>query len=288
MTLPPALIERSLSKLGLSARPEPTWPGLKTIYAAWCLKVPFDNVRKLIHLRRGNCGALPGDAADEFFEAWLRHGTGGTCWAGNGALQSLLRSLGFDARRGLGTMLVTANLPPNHGTVLVSCERDRYLVDASMLHGEPLRLDEHAATSIAHPAWGVACLVREGQWSIRWRPLHATDGLDCRIEQLDVSEQSFSERHEQSRGWGPFNYAVYARVNRADAALGTAFGQRVDLVASGRVVQCTLPPEQRAQFLIEELGMDEGLITQLPPDLPTPPPPESAAARRLGGKLLAR
>jgi N-hydroxyarylamine O-acetyltransferase len=281
MTLPPALIERIMEKLGLSAQPQPTWPALKVIYAAWCLKVPFDNVRKLIHLRRGDCGALPGDAADEFFEAWLRHGTGGTCWAGNGALQALLHSLGFDARRGLATMLVTANLPPNHGTVVVHCERDRYLVDASMLHSEPLRLDEQATTAIAHPAWGVACMFREGQWRIRWRPLHDTDGLDCRIEQLEVPEESFRERHEMSRGWGPFNYAAYARVNGAAGVVGTAFGQRVELLTSGSVVQRTLPPEQRAQFLIEELGMDERLIALLPPDLPTPPPPESAAARRL-------
>jgi len=42
--------------------------------------VPFDNVRKLIHVKSGKAGPLPGGTAEDFFTAWLRHGTGGTCW----------------------------------------------------------------------------------------------------------------------------------------------------------------------------------------------------------------
>ena len=44
------LLEQVLSKLGLADRPAPTLDGLQMLYAAWCRKVPFDNVRKLIHL----------------------------------------------------------------------------------------------------------------------------------------------------------------------------------------------------------------------------------------------
>jgi N-hydroxyarylamine O-acetyltransferase len=280
MTLAPALLERVLSKLGFSARPEPTWESLKAIYGAWCQKVPFDNVRKLIHLRRGDAGALPGDTADDFFAAWLLHGTGGTCWAGNGALQVLLNSLDFAAHRGLATMLVAANVPPNHGTVIVELERRRYVVDAAILHGEPLPLEEDAATRVAHAAWGVICAMDAGQWRIRWRPLHAIDGLECRIEQLQVAASSFHEWHERSRPWSPFNYALYARRNRGTAVLGTAFGQRIEFDATGGVVQRGMPAGQRAPFLVEELGMDEALIAQLPADLATPAPPQSAAARR--------
>jgi arylamine N-acetyltransferase len=278
--LSPVLLERVLTGLGFAVRPAPTWHGLKQLYAAWCARVPFDNVRKLIHLHSREPGALPGDTPAEFFEAWLRHGTGGTCWAGNGALHTLLRALDFEAERGLATMLMVPNLPPNHGSVVVACERRRYLVDASILHGEPLPLEEHAPSSIEHPAWGVQCSVRAGQWFIHWRPLHRADGLDCRIEALRVNRQSFHERHEDSRAWSPFNFALYARTNRNGAVLGTAFGQRVEIDAGGAVRQRALPPAQRTQFLIEELHMDPALIARLPPDLPTPPPPGSAAARR--------
>jgi hypothetical protein len=91
--------------------------------------------------------------------------------------------------------------------------------------------------------------------------------VDCRIERLVTSALSFHERHERSRGWSPFNYALYARLNRGSTVLGTAFGQRVELDAEGSVWAGPLPAAERAQLLIEPL------------DLPTPPPPQSASAR---------
>ena len=55
------LLEQVLSKLGLAERPAPTLEGLQRLYAAWCRKVPFDNVRKLIHFHSHASGPLPGD-----------------------------------------------------------------------------------------------------------------------------------------------------------------------------------------------------------------------------------
>src|SRR4029453_12915515 len=75
------LLEQVLSRLGLAERPAPTLDGLQTLYAAWCRKVPFDNVRKLIHIHNHDPGPLPGDDSTDFFDAWLTYGTGGTCWA---------------------------------------------------------------------------------------------------------------------------------------------------------------------------------------------------------------
>ena len=271
-SLAPDLIERVLTRLGLRARPDPTsLGGLAQVYGAWCREVPFDNVRKLIHLRRGGTGPLPGDEPRDFFEAWLRYGAGGTCWAGNGALQALLQSLGFIARRGLGTMLVNPSMSPNHGTVVVECEGGRYVVDASILHGEPLALETGAATAVEHPAWGVRCTTREGRWVIRWRPLHAPEGIECRIERLQVND--FHERHERTRPWSPFNYSVYARRNREDAVIGVAFGRRVEIGDEGVDIGEGLAAAARARFLIEELGLHEALVAQLPEDLSLPPPP---------------
>src|SRR5262249_21373960 len=99
--LPPSLLERVLESLSFTERPAPSRGGLRAISAAWCQHIPFDTVRKLIHVRAGNPGPLPGHNSTDFFEAWLQHGTGGTCWAGAGPLQSFLGSLGFDAVRGI-------------------------------------------------------------------------------------------------------------------------------------------------------------------------------------------
>jgi arylamine N-acetyltransferase len=278
-TLSMDLLERVLMKLGWSDHPAPTLDNLRTLYAAWCRKVPFDNVRKLIHVQNHDPGPLPGDDAADFFEAWLTYGTGGTCWAGNGALQTLLVSLGFPARRGMGTMLVAPHLPPNHGTVLVTYDATHYVVDASILHGEPLRLDEYAPTGVAHPTWGVQCSKRDGYWHIQWRPLHMPNGLDCRIDHLYVTRETFKERHEQTRPWSPFNYELYARLIRDDAIVGTTSGQRVEINSTGGVVQKPLEGDDRIRLLVDELGMKEEIVRRLPRDTPTPPPPWSRTTR---------
>lgn len=267
------LLERVLMRLGFSRPPEPTLAGLEALYAAWCQKVPFDNVRKLIHLHAGDPGPLPGDDSTDFFQAWLSYGTGGTCWAGNGGLHAVLSSLGFDAVRGLGTMLVSPNTPPNHGTVVVTLDETRYVVDASILHGEPLRLDESVPTAVTHPAWGVQCSRRDATWFIRWRPAHNWDGLDCRLDDLHVGRETFRERHEQTRPWSLFNYELYARRLIDDCMVGTTGGHRVEFDGAGAATRTPLTAEERIGFLVDEIGMSEEITRRLPPDTPTPPPP---------------
>ncbi|MEP6884667.1 MAG: arylamine N-acetyltransferase [Gammaproteobacteria bacterium] len=282
MDLPEDLVDRVLAKLELARRPEPTLEGLHAVYSSWCRRVPFDNIRKLIHVRRQDPGVLPGDDARDFFDGWIRYGAGGTCWAGNGALCALLRALGFDARRAVGTMLVAADLPPNHGSTTAVFDGRRYLVDASILHDEPLLLDEHAPPGeralgvAAIPAWNAACRLLDGHWYVRWRPLHKPEGIDCRIDQFDSQAATFRQRHEQSRGWSPFNYELHVRMNRGTSVIGSAFGQRMEIDESGRAGQCLLPARDRIRFLVEEIGIHEELAAMVPPDVPTPRPPSAA------------
>lgn len=275
-----ALFERILERLGLARPPAPDLDGLAAVYAAWAGAVPFDNLRKLIHVASGDRGRLPGDSAPEFFTAWLRWGTGGTCWAGNGALCALLRRLGFDAARGVGTMMVAPDLPPNHGTVVVTLAGQPYLVDASMLFAAPLALASERTTAVDHPAWGVRCEQRDGRWHVRWRPLHSPGGIDCRIEALQATPGDFARFHEDTRGWSPFNYQVYLRRNHGAAAVGLAFGERITLDASGGVSRRPLDDAERRRVLVEEMGIAAELVARLPADRPTPPPPTSRTAQR--------
>jgi N-hydroxyarylamine O-acetyltransferase len=237
-------------------------------------------VRKLIHVRAGDPGPLPGDTPDDHFDAWLAHGAGGTCWAGNGALHALLRAVGFDAVRGLATMLVAPDLPPNHGSVAVRLEGRLHLVDASILHGEPLRLEKEQATEVAHPAWGVRCTPEGERWRIRWRPLHLPDGLDCRIESLGASAEEFHALHEATRAWSPFNFQLSARLLRGDTVVGVGLGRRGEIDAEGRMHQAPLDGAERDRHLTDTLGMSAEIVAALPPDVPTPPPPGSRSAAR--------
>lgn len=269
------LSERVLERLGFDRRPDPTPESLRALYAEWCRRVPFDNVRKLIHVRSGNSGPLPGSTATDFLENWLQHGTGGTCWSGAGACHALLRSLGFDAARVIGTMMVAPNLPPNHGSVRVRFEAETYLVDCSILHNEPLRLDEHAETEVPHPAWGVRCSRKDGRWFVSWRPLHKLEGLDCRLEDFGLPHEEFARRHEQTRAWSPFNYQTAARLNRDSQVVGIGFGNAVVLDEAANATSRPVSHEERNRFLIETIGISEEMVEKLPADIPTPPPPGS-------------
>jgi arylamine N-acetyltransferase len=273
------LQERILARLGLGQFPEPTLAGLRALYAAWCRRVPFDNVRKMIHVRAQKAGPLPGSEPAEFFAAWLRFGTGGTCWPAAGAWHALLTSLNFAAVRGVGTMLVAPDLPPNHGSVLVAFGPGRYLVDCSMLHGEPLLLDEESETGVAHGAWGVRCSRRDGRWHVQWRPLHKVDGFECRFERFGAGLDEFWKTYQQTRAWSPFNYEVTARLNRADDVVGIAFGHAVSLHANGTVSRAAVPQPERRRVLLEQIGLSEEIVSQLPDDITTPPPPGSKTAQ---------
>ena len=273
------LLERVLARLGFADHPEPSFEKLCAIYSAWCQRVPFDNVRKLIHLRSGDGGPLPGHTPAEFFEAWLKHGAGGTCWPGANAFHALLSSLGFRVDRVIGTMLVAPNLPPNHGSVRVAFGEKHYLVDASIIHGEPLRLDRTSETRVVHPSWGVRGERRDGRWHVWWRPLHRVDGFECRLESFGASQASFNECYEQTRRWSPFNFEVTARLNRDDRVVGVAYGREISLEGDGSVRNAPASHAVRTRVLVEQLGMSEELVSQLPEDIPTPPPPWSRTAQ---------
>jgi N-hydroxyarylamine O-acetyltransferase len=271
------LVERVLTKLGFSRAPAVDLPGLSALYDAWCRSVPFDNIRKLIHVRSANPAVLPGDDPTEFFEAWLAHGTGATCWAGNGALTELLLAVGFDAERAVATMMVAPNLPPNHGSVAVRLDGERYLVDASILHVDPLPM---RPGTIEHPAWGVAARNDDGFFTVAWRALQLEAPLDCRVNRVGATVEEFRAFHEATRTWSPFNFELHFRKVVGAGVIGAALGQKLHIGADGSVVRVPITGQERMQFLVDECGISEEVASRVPPDMKTPPPPGSRSARR--------
>jgi len=278
--LPPDLIERVLARLGFSTRPAADRAGLAALYAAWCSRIPFDNVRKLIALRAGDPGRLPGDEPRDFLEAWLVDGAGGTCWAMHGAWTELLVACGFRARRGLATMLVAPDIPPNHATTSVALEGRTLLVDACIQHGEPLVLDPRRETAIAHPAYGVQARPDGARSIVRWRSPFAPGGMDCRIESLESDAATYRAYHEGTRGWSPFNFSLFVRAPRRGGVVLAVRGERIEIDASGGESRAPLGGEERVRFLVDEVGLAESLARRVPEDVPTPPPPGSETARR--------
>jgi N-hydroxyarylamine O-acetyltransferase len=108
--------------------------------------------------------------------------------------------------------------------------------------------------------------------------------LECslyRLETFDAPHALFSELHERTRVWSPFNYELYVRRNAGDAVIGIARGKRVGFDASGRFHRQPLDARHRIRCLVEEFGVAEELARRLPADRPTPPPPGSRKAHRL-------
>jgi N-hydroxyarylamine O-acetyltransferase len=276
-----SLVNRVLSKLEIDA-PVTDLPGLAAVYHAWCRKIPFDNSLKMIDVHGNSPAPLAGSKPDAFFDNWLRFGSGGTCWSGNGGLHALLTALGFNASRGVATMRVAPDLPPNHGTVVVDFEDSRYLVDASILHSEPLLLDaaNPPDTRNASPAWGVGLFLEDDSFNISWRPLHLTDSLHCRLDYTSATLEDFEQRYESTRGWSPFNYELYLRVIRGNSVVGIAQGKRIEISAEGEMHTTPLKAADRVSVLVDELGIHPDLAGRIPPDRPTPPPPGSKTALR--------
>lgn len=274
--LAPEQVEQVLQRLGFGAPPATDPGGLRDLYEAWCRKVPFDNARKLIAIRSGATSPLPGDEPAEFFQAWLSDGAGATCWAGNGALCALLRALGFAAQRVVATMMVAPNLPPNHGSVVVALPDGPHIVDASILHVEPLVMRPGHEVRVAHGAWGVRGHWLDDRFAIRWRGLHVEEPFDCRIDEWPVDAVRFREQHEATRTWSPFNFELTLNLVRDEGRIGIAQGRAVTLDANGVMRSTAL--SDRLAYLVDVVGFSERLAAQIPSDLPTPPPPGSRTA----------
>jgi len=131
--LGPEVVERVLERLGLHTRPSLDLGDLNQLYAAFCCNISFDNVQKRIWFAGPQTTPLPGGDPTEFFNNFLRHGTGGTCWPLNGAMYALVHALGFRASRIVGSVIVEGYpRGANHGSVLVDLDGISYLVDAWM------------------------------------------------------------------------------------------------------------------------------------------------------------
>lgn len=277
MRLPAGLVDAVVEQLGLSGAPAADRAGLERIYAAWCQSVPFDNVLKRLWLEERWPGRLPGSTPVDFFRDWLEYRTGGTCWAGNGALFALLRELGFRVALGAATMLPSPDTPgPNHGTVVVSLDEGRFVADASILSGAPLRLPEPGE---APPPPGAlpAMQVVDGRPAIVWRSVRAPEGFPCRIERIGLGEEEWDALHQHTGAWSPFNYATSARLNRGDEAVGYGAGQIYRIAPAGHVAAEPVDRPAMIRFLVDVLHIDGGVAGRLPADRPVPPRPDGFA-----------
>lgn len=269
-TLAPDQRDAVLERLGFGAPVEPDRAGLDALYLAWCRSVPFDNLVKRLDLVVGTT-PFRNDRPDAFFDLWLAHGTGGTCWPGSRALGTLLHSVGFTVRLGSASMADdVAGRVHSHGTILATVDDDLLWVDSSMLTDEPVLLVRGEATALAHPVRPVRVEPVDDLWRVFWSSGSGVGEMGCLLLDDEVDGEHHSARYEWSREWSPFNTAVFATRNRPDEVITFWAGRHDVMDAGGHRPGTTLDPDVRRAVLVDDFGYSEEIVDALPPDDPPP------------------
>ena len=254
--LSPGLAQRALARLGFAAPPPVDLGGLSAVYRAWCTRVPFDNTRKTIALRTGASGPLPGVCADDFFESWLAHGTGGTCWPSSNALFALLEAAGFDARR-VGASMRDLGVV-SHASVKARIEGLDWLVDSSMLVNTPLPLG--AGVHLGDdPVWPVEVEAVNGTHVIWWQTPPNAAYIPCRLLLDPAPFREYLDGYERSRARSPFNQRLYARINRPGELIILLGHTRFSRTLAG-VTSRDLTADELVRALREDIGLSEDIL----------------------------
>jgi N-hydroxyarylamine O-acetyltransferase len=252
------LRDRVLGRLGLASPPSPDLRGLRALYGAWCANVPFDNICKMMALRIGGGLPLPGQNAVEFFETWLTHGAGGTCWPTSNALFELTLSLGFESHRIAGFMRDLGII--NHASVRVNIGGGRWLVDSSMLTNVPLPLNQELFVH-GDPVFAVEVEPAGATHVIWWDAPPNPAYLPCRLLADPVDHAYYLAAYEGSRDRSPFNQRLYARRNRPGELLVLLGHTRFSKTAGGLQAR-DLSPDEVSRVLHGDVGISQDLIEQ--------------------------
>lgn len=194
--------------------------------------------------------------ATEFFERWLSHGVGATCWPTSNALYELLADVGFDARRVAGSMRDTGYT--GHGSVKVRIDGIDWLADSSLLTDIPLPLTNEVF--IASGEVFEAESEPSVDSHIVWADTPPNETLvPCRISIDHTSHDFYVERYEASRQRSSFNDRLYARRNRLGERLVLTGNTRISKTAVGTQVE-ELERDELCGSLVGEFSMSEEFV----------------------------
>lgn len=273
------LVNRVLDRMGFSKPPATDLASLQRLYTSWCMHVPFDNIRKMIVLRKKEKQPLPGLHATEFFENWLKNGSGATCWPMANALFELICSLGFHTFRVAGFMRDLGII--NHGSVKVSINGMDYLADAALLLNVVLPLD-HSTFIHDDPVFPVESEPNGASHNVWIVTPPGKDYSYCRMMGDPVDFSTFRERYEASRGIGIFNQRLYARRNYPSELIILWGNVRFSKTIRG-IEHSELSRDEICKALNRDIGISDNLINEWvdsgsldasfePPSVPPSPP----------------
>jgi arylamine N-acetyltransferase len=270
--LAPDLVERILARVGLRERPTLDLIGLNLLYAAFSASVPFDNVQKRIWFAGPQTTPLPGGDPVEFFNHFLQHGTGGTCWPINGGMYALLRAVGFQARRIAGSVIVEGYpRGANHGSVLVTLDGIDYLADGWMASFKVVPLVPGRPASAGTGIHDIRAVPTEdGGFEIISYPGFDRDhALPFRPEPEHdpVDHAFFLARADRTRSVGFFNDSLFISRHFPDSILTLGRKSKFRVAADGTLTKTEVGEAERETALLDEFGLSEQIVQALPRDV---------------------
>lgn len=256
------ICEAVLESFGYSCMPEPTLDALNAIYKAWCRRVGYDNVLKRIYIETNATGPFPVMDPNDYLEAWMKHGTSGSCWPSSEALLGVLTHIGFHVERVAGQMLECNDpMNPNHGGLVVHLDGKRYHVDPSLGAEVALELIDGEATSTGSKAFGIW---NTGDGHVWWRPGHSRRAIEIVFDLHNLSYDFFSYRYEKTKEFSLFNTTLYIRRNRDGEIITYGRGNILRVDTEGELTATPIEPKDTLPFLVEQMGLSEEIVSQVP------------------------
>jgi arylamine N-acetyltransferase len=268
------LLDHVTSKLGVPSRINCDLAGLNKIYAAYSGHVPNDNIQKRIWLAGDKSRPVTGGEPTEFFENWLEHGTGGTCFPANGALCALLRALNFDTWRILGSVMMEGiEHDGNHGTVIVRIDDTDYLVDAQLAAFSALPLIAGQSASTGDGIHDIHAVPRGEGFDVKWYP--GSNRQAPMVTRLDLkrgpvthdvflAQYALSARRDRRRS--PFNDALFIGRHFSNRILNVGRCTRTEISGDNVAKRREITLAERAQILVDEFGISAQIVRAIPPD----------------------
>lgn len=254
--------ERVLQRFGFDGIPSTTREALDQIVRCWSRQVGYDNIQKRIFIAQGRTGAFPVQDPNEFFEAFMAHGTSGGCWPSAEAMFGLLRLTGFDVSRVAGTMPeVPDPMRPAHGAVDVRIDGRLFRVDPSLGAEAALELIVGTPTAQQNPAHGIWS---DGDLKVWWRPGHSRAPLSVVIWQHDLSGAYFAYRNEATKQFSIFNNSLYVRKNIDEGVLTYGRGKLTRVSPQGELTTTDIATADLADLLINRFGLSAEIVAQTP------------------------
>lgn len=253
-----SIVARVLAKLNLNSEIKNNEESLKLLYSAWCQGIPFDNFWKRLQLSGKSFSEKDQMNPNHFFEIWLDHGVGGTCWTSTKAMGALLNHLGFNVRFITGSMGDMGM--PNHGSLIVTFENGKeFIIDTSILNNHPIDISGQGIKDSVHP---VQLVNDEKKTMLVFEHVTKREIMPCSINLDGISEDEISEHYGVSVQMSLFNDCVYIRKNTIEGVLsivGNTFSNKL----SKTIEKKELTKKEISEVLINTMGFSKEIVTHI-------------------------